>query len=260
MIDVPELDLYIKTIFYVFNSNSEIYRDLSLSEDVKSWIKFFINNQRMLHRFEQTAERPEFGFTFEPGRASSMFGVRQIVDLFDPYLVLPAQFLKIYPRLLYSNGFLEEPPNFENFKYFFRYYPKMSVPVFRRRQETNEIYQEPSQHWVIGTHGIVGDEHHISYNVAVEVGLGTIIEEELHGQTEEVHGTTRVEDVVKDIEDRMPELKIEIEQNLNRILSTEEKKFQDLGEVLSVECASELRILDEFVKKFEAEVIENTEI
>jgi len=58
----------------------------------------------------------------------------------------------------------------------------------------------------------------------------------------------------------MPELKIEIEQNLNRILSTEEKKFQDLGEVLSVECASELRILDEFVKKFEAEVIENTEI
>lgn len=260
MIDVPELDLYLKTAFYVFNSNSEVYRDLDFSEDIKSWIKFLQTNQLMLHRFEHTAERPGFGFAFEPARATSMYGVREVVGLFDPHLVLPAQFLKIYPRLIYLNGFLQEPSHFEKFKYFFRYYPKMVVPIFRQREGTGEVYQEPSHYWVKGTHGVVGDEHHISYNVAVEVDLNTIIEEELHAQTEGVHGTTTVVDIVRDIEEKMPELKIEIEQNLNRILSTEEKIFQDLGEALSIEGASELRILDQFVKKFEAEVIENTEI
>jgi len=260
MIDVPELDLFLKTWFYIFNSDREIYRNLNLSDNLRSRINYFFNNPLMLNLFENTVQRPEFGFDFELGRVDSMYGVREVLGLRDPYLVLPAQFLKVYPRLLYAYGFLKRPRNFENYRYFFRYYPKMVVPIYEQRQNSREIFQQPSYHWILGTHWQRDREHHISYNVAVEVNLRTIIEEELHGQIEGLHDTTTVSNIVEDIENQMPELKKEIEQNLNRILSTEEKKFQDLGEVLSVENASEIRILEQFVIKFETEVIENTEI
>ena len=65
--------------------------------------------------------------------------------------------------------------------------------------------------------------------MAVDVGLRTIVEEELHAQIGELHETTTTAEVVQKIEENMPELKKEIEANLNRILSTEEKKFKDLG-------------------------------
>lgn len=260
MIDVPELDLYIKTFFYYLNSGSEIYRNIDFSEELKSRISFLKNNQGILVRFQNTVTKPEFGFTFGLGRANSMYGIREVVGLFDPYLTLPAKFLKIYPRLLYSHGFLTIPTNFENYKYFFRYYPKMIVQVYKQRQGTQEVYQETSTYWVLGTHSQVSNENHISYNVAVEVNLDTIIEEELHGQIEQLHSANPVADIVRNIQEKMPELKLEIEQNLNRILTTEEKKFQDLGDVLRIENASELRILDQFVTMFEAEVMESTQI
>lgn len=262
MIDVPELDLYLKTVFYSWNSNSEIYRGV-LSEELKSWVSFFGINAGMIQRFKATVERPEFGFTFEVGRATSMYGLKEIKRMFDPYLLLPAPFLKIYPRLLYTHGFIKEPADFDSHEYLFRYYPKMTVRVYLKKEEnTQELVLTPSQHWVIGTHSQNDSDkkHTISYNVAVNVDLRTIVEEELHAQIPNLHETVTVADVVKDIEEKKPDLKREIEANLNRILSTEEKKFTDLGDTLRVENASELRILEDFVTAFEKEVICKTSI
>lgn len=259
MIDVPELDLYLKTVYYAWNSNSEIYRDI-LSDELKSWISFFGINHGMIQRFKATVERPEFGFTFEIGRANSMYGEKEIKGLFDPVLLLPAPFLKIYPRLLYTYKFIEEPPDFDCHEYFFRYYPKMTVRVYLKKGDKGDLILQPSQHWIIGAHGHKDKKHSISYNVAVAVDLRTIVEEELHAQIPNLHGTTTTADVVKDIEEKKPDLKKEIEANLNRILSTEEKKFLDLGDTLRVEHASELRILENFVNKFEGEVICKTDI
>lgn len=261
MIDVPELDLYLKTIYYAYNSNSPIYAG-TLSEELQSWVSYFGFNQGIIKRFNNTVKRPEFGFTFGIGRANSMYGLREIRRMFDPNLLLPAPFLKIYPRLLYSYGFIEESPDFASHEYYFRYYPKMTVRVYARPRPRARMILRPSQHWVIGTHAHIqqNGRHVISYNVAVDVGLRTIVEEELHAQVPNLHATTTTADVVQNIEEDMPRLKEEIEANLNRILSTEEKKFTDLGDALRVECASELRILEDFVTKFEEEIIKSTDI
>jgi hypothetical protein len=261
MIDVPELDLYLKTVYYAWNSNSEIYRNL-LSEELKSWVSFFGANQGMIQRFKSTVERPEFGFTFGIGKANSMYGEKEIRGLFDPVLHLSAPFLKIYPRLLYAYGFLKENPDFDSHEYVFRYYPKMIVQIYVRRDAKGKWILEPSQHWIIGTHSFIEEtkRHVISYNVAVNVDIRTIVEEELHAQVPDLHETVTVAEIVKKIEEKAPNLKKEIEANLNRILSTEEKKFLDLGDILRVEHASELRILEDFVTKFEEEVICKTSI
>lgn len=261
MIDVPELDLYLKTVYYAWNSNSEIYRDI-LSEELKSWVSFFGINQGMIQRFKSTVERPEFGFTFGIGRSNSMYGKKEIRGLFDPVLVLPAPFLRIYPRLLYTYGFLKESPKFDRYEYFFRYYPKMTVRVYTKQDANKNWILTPSQHWIIGTHAYddKDEKHTICYNVAVDVGLRTIVEEELHAQIPDLHKKMTVAEVVKNIKEKKPDLVKEIEANLNRILSTEEKKFMDLGNTLRVEHASELRILEDFVTKFETEVICKTAI
>jgi hypothetical protein len=261
MIDVPELDLYLKTVYYAWNSNSEIYRDI-LSEELKSWVSFFGVNRGMIQRFKSTVERPEFGFTFGIGKSNSMYGNKEIRGLFDPMLLMPAPFLKIYPRLLYTYGFLKESPEFDSHEYFFRYYPKMTVRVFTKQDGQGKWILMPSQHWIIGAHGYddKNKKHVICYNVAVAVDLRTIVEEELHAQILNLHEKTTVAEVVKNIEEKKPDLKKEIEANLNRILSTEEKKFMDLGATLRVEHASELRILEDFVTKFETEVIYKTAI
>lgn len=260
MIDVPELDLYLKTVYYVFNSSTEIFRGI-LSEELQSWITFFGINQGIINRFKETVELPEFGFTFQIGRSNSMYGVREIRGMYDPILLLPAPFLKIYARLLYEYDFIENSPEFDTHEYFFRYYPKMTVRVYRRNAEGEEILR-PSQHWVKGAHSRIPTDgrHLITYNVAVNVDLNTIVEEELHARIPDLHQTTTTTEVVQNIDENMPQLKIEIEDNLNRVLSTEEKKFADLGNILRIEKASELRILDNFVNKFEAEIIRSTEI
>lgn len=260
MIDVPELDLYLKTVYYCWNSNSEVYRDI-LSDELKSWVSFFGANQGMIQRFKSTVEKPEFGFAFGIGKSNSMYGKKEIRGLFDPVLLLSAPFLKIYPRLLYANGFLKESPDFDNHEYFFRYYPKMTVRIYDLDAEKKWILV-PSQHWIIGTHSHNEEnkKHVISYNVAVNVDLRTIVEEELHAQIPNLHETVTVAEVVGNIEEKKPDLKKEIEANLNRILSTEEKKFMDLGDTLRVEHASELRILEDFVTKFEEEVICKTKV
>lgn len=259
MIDVPELDLYLKTVYYAWNSNSEIYRDI-LSEELKSWVSFFGVNQGMIQRFKATVERPKFGFSFGIGKSNSMYGKKEIRGLFDPVLLLPAPFLKIYPRLLYTYGFLKESPDFDSHEYFFRYYPKMTVRVYVKQDAEGKWILMPSQIWVIGTHSHGDTKDAISYNVAVDVDLRTIVEEELHGQIPNLHETVTVAEVVKNIEEKKLDLKKEIEANLNRILSTEERKFMDLGDTLRVEHASELRILEDFVTKFEEEVICKTTI
>lgn len=260
MIDVPELDLYLKGVFYAFNANSQLYRDI-LSDELKAWVSYFGGNQGMLLRFKATVEKPEFGFTFEIGKANSMYGIKEIKGLFDPNLLLPAPFLKIYPRLLCAYDFLKEPTNFEAHKYFFRYYPKMIVRIYTKQDPTGKWIMKPSQHWIIGTHSHRDKDEFISYNVAVDVDIRTIVEEELHAQIPDLHDNLKtVDDVVKEIEEKKPNLKKEIVANLNRILSTEERKFKELGNTLRVENASELRILERFVTKFEEGIICKTDI
>lgn len=260
MIDVPELDLYLKSIFYAYNSNSDIYRDI-LSDELKAWVSYFGVNQGLFMRFKATVEKPEFGFTFEIGRANSMYGAREVKGLFDPNLLLPAPFLKIYPRLLCAFNFIKESANFDTHKYFFRYYPKMTVRIYIQKDATGQWLMKPSQHWIIGTHSHRDKAEHISYNVAVDVDLRTIVEEELHAQVPNLHDQlTTVDEIVKQIEQKEPDLKQEIVANLNRILSTEERKFRELGNTLRIEHASELRILENFVTKFEECIICKTDI
>jgi hypothetical protein len=100
----------------------------------------------------------------------------------------------------------------------------------------------------------------ISYNVAVNVNLNTIVEEELHGQIQNLHSTSNTQTVVRQIEMVNIGLKKEIEENLNRILSTEEKKFKELGSIIHTEFASELRTMQCFIDKFEYDVLQSTEL
>jgi hypothetical protein len=258
MIDVPELDIYLKAVYYAFNSNTEIYRGI-LSDKLKSQISFVYYNSGLFARFQNLVQQPEFGFSFTIGQANSMYGSREIRNMCDPYLLLPAPFLKIYPRLLYSYNFIKQTENLGKHEYYFRYYPKMIVRIY---EETNGVTKlRPSAHWIIGTHTETDNKRHlISYNVAVDVDLSTIIEEELHAQIENLHQTTNTNELTKKVQNEMPDLKQEIEANLNRILTTEEKRFLDLGDMLRVNCASELRLLKNFVNDFENEIIQSTEL
>ena len=118
----------------------------------------------------------------------------------------------------------------------------------------------PATHWIVGTCSPKDDGNDIAYNVAVNVDLRTIVEEELHCQIKNLHETDNTNEVTKSIETQMPDLKDEIVANLNRILSTEEKKFKDLGNIIKIGFASELRILETFVIKFGTEVIQSANI
>jgi hypothetical protein len=259
MIDVPELDLYLKTFYYVFNFDSEIFRSIRFSEGLRHWGNYFQNNQGILRRFENVVEHPDHGFNFELGRARSMFGPREVTT-YDPVLTHKAQFLKIYPRLLYQYGFINTPQNLNSYNYFFRYIPKMVVPIYHNISGNPEPVLSPSQLWTEGTCLSVNGQVSISYNVAVEVSLRTIIEEELHVQIPDLHGTNTVTETVERIQREMPDLKAEMEANLNRILTTEEKRFANAGEAIRIDMASELRLLEDFVTTFEREVIESTEL
>lgn len=258
MIDVPELDIYLKTFFYFLNNQAEFYSPVTFSDQLNSRLRFLTNNPGIFQKFEQTAERADFGFDFSVSPSSSMFGDREFRNIRDPILILPAQYLKIYARLIYANDFLTQPESFDEWRYFLRYYPKIIVNVYKRIQGTQDFRVFPCHHWNIGSHGIRGSEHLISYNVTVPVDIGTVVEEELHGQEARVHETTNRGDIVNRIRDSMPELIEEIEGNLNLILSAEERRFKELGGVLRTENSSELRTLETFVELFEEEVIEST--
>lgn len=135
------------------------------------------------------------------------------------------------------------------------------VRIYRQTEDGQEVILVPSTHWIVGTHTPLANERClISYNVAVNVDLSTIVEEELHDQIPNLHDTQNTQQVTERIDRENPALRDEIVANLNRILSTEEKKFKDLGNMLRIECASELRILQNFVDCFEHEVIKSTDI
>jgi hypothetical protein len=256
MIDVPELDIFIKSAYYAMNCNAPIYKGI-LTREVQTYCSFVASQQGTYMRFKELVEQSGFAFTI--ARCNSMYGVCELKALYDPYLILSAPFLKIYPRLLYSNGFIKEMPDFEKYEYFFRYYPKMLVRQYVKDGDKTKLV--PTTHWILGTHNKGADGRTIiSYNVAVNVNLHTIVEEELHGQIQDLHNTTDTSKVVKQIETINPSLKKEIEENLNRILSTEEKKFKDLSSIIRVEMSSELRSFQSFIDKFENDVIQSTEI
>lgn len=260
MIDVPELDIYLKTFFYFLNHRAEFYSTVSFSDELKSWLQFINNNQGILQGFEETVEKPDFGFDFFIGPTASMLGDREFQNIRDPLLIRPAQYLKIYARLIYANEFLTEPQSFDSYRYFLRYYPNMIVTVYKRIQGSENFNLIPGHYWVTGSHTTRDSNHLISYNVTAPVGISTIVEEELHGQETLVHGTTTKEEIVNQIRSSRPEIIEEIEENMNLILSAEEKRFKELGDVLRVENSSELRTLETFVELFEKEVIESTRV
>jgi hypothetical protein len=258
MIDVPELDVFLKTIYYSFNCNAPIYKDV-LSKETQVQSSYMYSLQGTFMRFKELIEKSELGFSFTVSRCTSMYGACELKTLYDPFLILAAPYLKIYPRLLYSDGFINKTPEFEKHDYYFRYYPKMLVRVYAKTGENTKLL--PSTHWILGSHNLdAKGRTMISYNVAVNVNLHTLVEEELHGQIHNLHSTNTTQSVVKQIETTNPCLRKEIEENLNRILSTEEKKFKDLGNIIHIEFASELRNMQCFIDKFEGDVIQSAEI
>ena len=213
----------------------------------------------MFARFGDLIEQSGMNFSFSIGRSNSMYGCREIKGMCDPLLLLPAPFLKIYPRMLYSYKLIKEPPDFSKHSYYFRYYPRMIVRLYGK-SSAGKVELVPATHWIVGTCSPKDDGNDIAYNVAVNVDLRTIVEEELHCQIKNLHETDNTNEVTKSIETQMPDLKDEIVANLNRILSTEEKKFKDLGNIIKIGFASELRILETFVIKFGTEVIQSANI
>lgn len=258
MIDVSELDIFLKTVYYTFNSNAPIYSGI-FSKELQTEISFMASQQGTFNRFKNLVEQS--GFSFSVGRCNSMYGACEIKGLYDPVILLSAPFLKIYPRLLYSLNFIKNAVDFSQHQYYFRYYPKMLVRLYAKTADGKETILIPSTHWIMGTHHRTPDgKTSISYNVAVNVDLNTIVEEELHGQIPNLHDTSDRQEIVKKLETEMPELKAEIEANLNRILSTEERKFRELGNTLRIEFASELQTMESFIDKFENAVIQTTPI
>ncbi len=255
MIDVPELDIYLNSFFYFYNWQADFYSLVDYSDEIRSWFAYLQRNQSIFRRFIELVQRPDFGFTLRAGKARTMYGEREFRGVKTPYLNYPAQYLRIYARLLYKYGFLPAPTSFDSHKYFLLYMPKKLVYVYKRINGSQELQPFVTQHRINGSHSMQNKQHNIVYNVAVPLDLGVIVEEELHALGREIHGTTRKADIVKRITEENPNLVTEIESNLNLILSSEEKRFKEIGERLRIEESSELDKLRKFVNLFEDEVI-----
>lgn len=256
MINVPELDIFLKSAFYFHNNERDLYSSVHFSDRVKAMIRFVRKNPGVFSNFENTAKKPDLGFVVSIVQSDSMYGDREVRT--SEYLFLrPAQYLKIYPRLIYTNGYLEQPESFDTFRYFLRYAPKVIVNIFQRVPNSSNYTPIPTHVGTVGSHTPAGTEHWIAYNVALAVNIDTIVEEELHAQTTSVHGTTATSDVVARIRSSSPQLTAEIVGNLNLILSAEETKFKQLGDILRTEYPAELETLHSFVEMVEMEVIES---
>ena len=248
MIFVKELDVYLRTFFYWINFNF-YSQNFNLFEEVKAWKRFLDNNQGALREIEESAGA--FGFKHDVSRGRGMAGEKEIRTQRMNFF-LPFDGLRIYPRLLYSEGYLPKPSNFEKHRYYFTYYPKVLMPIFKKTEKkTWEALL--SHHWTVGTHRHIKKtkEHLIAYNVSVPVNLATIVEEELHTLGKKVHGKTTREDILNMIRTRDPNLEKEIELNLNHILSAEEKRFRDFGDLIREEKSPEMRKLETFCDLFE---------
>lgn len=254
MIFVDELDVYLRSFHYWINF--DVYLEsFSFSDEIRAWKSYLDDNNNIFKQIEISAET--FGFKHDFGKARGMYGEREIeTRRINFYLSFDG--LKIYPRLLYSEGYLPKPEDFEAHRYFFTYLPKVLMPIFQK-QGTDSWKITLSQHWTIGSHRYIKDkkEHLIAYNVSVPVNLRTIIEEELHSLGENVHGTTKTEDVLTSLRSKDPNLEKEIELSLNHILSAEEKRFRDFGDLIQKEKAPEIRILRAFCNLFEKTIIGN---
>lgn len=253
MIDVPQLDLFLKALYYWLNYD-EYLKYFDVLEDLFSWKDFFDKNQGT---FPPPPYFSKFGFVMKPVTAKGMFGeVELITKRGDMFLPIPG--LSVYPRLLYYKGYLPEPIDFEKHEYFFMYYPKLIRPRFTKNSE-GTLKTMITMGWTGGTmrYDKDADKYLIAYNVAVPVNIRVIIEEELHSLGGKVHGLPTVDEIVSQIESKDPTLIRDIEDSLNRVLSTEENRFKELGDLLQKEYSSELNLMKEFIVKFEVSIIES---
>jgi hypothetical protein len=246
---VPDLDTYLKAFFYSKNIGEDFYEGTKFSDRLIKLVNK-INDETLL-RFNDFVER--HGFFFAIALIDTLMGVREFKNIKEPLLIYPAQYLKIFPRLLYLSNFLSNPISMEHL-YFVRYYPHVLVKIYDENVDTGEIEPKLGYHWVLGTHVTSDHENMISYNVAGEVGVGTIIEEELHAHRVHVHGKPIRGEILLRVIESSPDLVYEIERTLSLVMESEEKRFQVLGIELRKDRPNELRGLEKFVKSFEKEV------
>jgi hypothetical protein len=255
IIFVEELDTYLRCFYYWINFDS--YATVfDMPEELKSWRLFFNDNQRMFRDIEISADK--FGFIHNFGGARAMFGSKEVTTRRMNFF-LPFDGLRVYPRLLYSEGYLPTPKDFNLHRYFFTYLPLLLGLFYKKKEDGSE---EPvlSVGATAGSHrkDKKSGEHWIAYNVSVPINMGVIIEEELHSHGDKIHGTTNVQEVLKAIQTNDPQLQNEIELNLNGILSVEEQKFRSFGNLMTQEKTPDLRKMKVFNELFEKFLIEHT--
>jgi hypothetical protein len=252
LIFVNELDVYLRAFYYWINF--DMYsQNFALSDELKAWKNFLDKSQSLFKKIEDSAD--EFGFRHGLGKAKGMSGEKEVATQRMNFY-LPFDGLRIYPRLLYSEGYLPKLGDFETHRYYFTYHPKVLMPIFTKLADRS-WETTLSQHWTIGSHTYVAErkEHWIAYNVSAQVNLRTIIEEELHCLSEEVHGTTKTDDVLNAIRAKDPTLEKEIGLNLDHILSAEEERFRAFGNLMDNEMFPEIRKLQSFCNLFEETLI-----
>lgn len=249
MIDVQELDTFLKALYYWLNYD-EYHKCFAILGDLFSWKDFFDRNRGF---FPPPSYFQKFGFISKPVTSKSMYGTVEL-EMKRANLFFPVPGLSVYPRLLYYKGYLPETDDFDKHEYFFMYYPKLIRPHF-----TTGPKPIVSMGWTRGTASYEKevDKYMIAYNVAVPVNIHTVIEEELHALRIRAHGLPVVDEIQKQIEEKDPSLKRDIEDSLNRILSTEENRFRQLGDLLQREYSSELHLMNDFISKFETSIIES---
>ena len=154
---IPDLDTYLKAFFYSKNFSEDFYEDTKFSDEIIR-LSHQINEEVLLS-FNDFVER--HGFFFAIALINTLMGVREFKNIKEPLLIYPAQYLKIFPRLLYLSKFIPTPKSMEHL-YFVRYYPHVLVNVYEEELATGEIEPRVGYHWVLGTHVTSDHENMIS--------------------------------------------------------------------------------------------------
>jgi hypothetical protein len=253
MVYVRELDIMLRSLFY-WRNYQWYQKALQVHEDVEAWIRFFTDNRSVFRTMTSSAK--DYGLIAKVGHARGMHGEREAV-LHIRHLYFPCAGLKLYPKLLYSAGYIPRPADFNRHRYYFAYYPPVLVPAYKREKDSTWSVVRLRQRTTTGTHWYIkaNNEHRIAYNIASPITLYTIIEEELHAQGQSIHGTSTIKEIIAQIESQDPDLKNEVASSLNRVLSTETQRYQQYGDHLTSVHMPLLQLLTRFSTLFENQLI-----
>ena len=253
MVYIRELDILLRSFFY-WRNYKWYQQALQIYEDVTAWIDFLQDNRSIYRTIASSAK--EFQLIDKVGHARGMHGEREAV-MHIRHLYFPCAGLKLYPRLLYSEGYLPQPAEFSQHRYYFTYYPQVLVPAYHRDDDDTWSIARLRPRTTTGTHWYLktSNEHRIAYNIAVPITLYTIIEEELHALGKLIHGTSTIKEILAQIKSKDPALNSEITSNLNRVLSTETQRYQQYSDHIASAHAPLLQMLTTFSTLFETRLI-----